>query len=156
MLCHSFTRNNSFLLTSQSPPGKQEKPFNSVFRHNSSLSVYLFFNSELYPGKSKDFNNEGVISQVKRAFKSYFLSPKNNKKADTLCMKFSLTSNSNVEMCLYPLFQNQRSHFLLPPLFQRISKPSCHDHQNGTYCRLPPLSFRINFKDTPSHVFMGS
>ena len=105
MLCHSFTRDNSFLLTSQSPPGKQEKPFNSVFRHNSSLSVYLFFNSELYPGKSKDFN-EGIISQVKRAFKSYFLSPKNNKKADTFCMKFSLTSNSNVEMCLYPLFQN--------------------------------------------------
>ena len=51
--------------------------------------------------------------QVKRVFKSYFLSTK-NKKADRLFMKFSSISNTNVQRYLYPLFQNQSSHFLLP------------------------------------------
>ena len=31
--------------------------------------------------------------QVKIPFKSYFFHQKSNKKADRLCMKFSLTSN---------------------------------------------------------------
>ena len=35
---------------------------------------------------------------------------KNNKKADRLCMKFSSNSNTSVQRCLYPLFQNQRAH----------------------------------------------
>ena len=39
-----------------------------------------------------------------------------------------------------------------------MSQPSGQDQQNGkrTYCRLPPQSFRINFKDTPSHITMDS
>ena len=61
--------------------------------------------------------------QVKRAFKSYFLSPKNNKRADRLCIKFSSTFNTSVLRCLYPLFQNQHPHFLLPHLFRRMSQP---------------------------------
>ena len=71
-------------------------------------------------------------------------------------MKFPSTSNSSVQRCLYPLFQNQRFHFLLPPLFRRIFQPSGQDQQNGkrTYCRLPPYYFRDNFKDTPSHISM--
>ena len=38
------------------------------------------------------------------------------------------------------------------------SQPSGQNQQNGkrTYCRLhTPQSFRINFKDTPSHIFIG-
>ena len=54
--------------------------------------------------------------QVKLAFKSYFLSLKSNKKADRLCMKFSSTSNTSVQSCLYLLTQNQCPHFLLSPL----------------------------------------
>ena len=42
---------------------------------------------------------------------------KSNKKVDRLCMKFSSVSNTSVQRCLYPLFQNQRSHFLLFHLF---------------------------------------
>ena len=86
------------------------------------------------------------------------MSPKNNKKADMFCMKFSSTPNTSVQKCLYPLFQNQRSHFLLPPLFWRISQPSDQDQHNGkrTYCQLPPLLFWINLKDTASHIFMDS
>ena len=36
-------------------------------------------------------------------------------------MKFSLTSNTSVQRCLYPLFQNQCPHFLLSPLFWKLS-----------------------------------
>ena len=42
---------------------------------------------------------------------------KSNKKVDRLCMKFSSVSNTSVQRCLYPLFQNHRSHFLLFHLF---------------------------------------
>ena len=39
-----------------------------------------------------------------------------------------------------------------------MSQPSGQDQQNDkrTYCQLPPQSFRINFKDTPSHISMNS
>ena len=55
-------------------------------------------------------------------------------------MKFSSTTNTSVQMCLHPQFQNQRPHFLLTSLCRRISQPSGQDQQNGkqTYCRLPP------------------
>ena len=46
-------------------------------------------------------------------------------------MNFSSTSNIGVQRCLYPLFQNQRPHFLLPPLFWIISQPSSQDQLNG-------------------------
>ena len=39
-----------------------------------------------------------------------------------------------------------------------MSQPSGQNQQNGkqTYCWLPPQPFRINFKDTPSHISMDS
>ena len=42
--------------------------------------------------------------------------------------------------------------------FFQTRKPSGQDQQNGkrTYCRLPSQSFRINFKDTSSHISMDS
>ena len=95
-------------------PRKTGKPFpQRLHRHiNNSLNVYLFLDSELQLGKSKEFNNECMKVQVKRAFKSYFLSPKSNNKnitkAGRPCIKFSLTSNKNLQWCFYPLFQNQR------------------------------------------------
>ena len=74
--------------------------------------------------------------QVKTAIKR---AKKNMKKADSL-------------------FQNQCPNFLLPSLFRRISQTSGQDQQNGEqkYCRLPPHSFRIKFKDTPSYISMDS
>ena len=59
----------------------------------------------------------------------FFCHQKNNKKADRLCMKFSSAFNTSVQRCLYPLFQNQRPHFLLLHLFQRMSQPSVQDLQ---------------------------
>ena len=55
-------------------------------------------------------------------------------------MKFSTSFNTSVQRCLYPLFQNQRPHFLLLHLFRRMSQPPGHDpqHVKRTYGRLPP------------------
>ena len=68
MLWYSFTSYNNFLLTlSHSLSEKQEKPSPSTSRHiMKSLSVYLFFNSGLWLGKSKNFNNDGNIAHVKK------------------------------------------------------------------------------------------
>ena len=38
-------------------------------------------------------------------------------------MKFSSTFNISLQRCLYPLFQNQRRHFLVLHLFRRTSQP---------------------------------
>ena len=46
----------------------------------------------------------------KELLKAIFYHQKSNKKADRLCMKFSSISNTSVQRCLYPLFQN-------PPIF---------------------------------------
>ena len=89
------------------------------------------------------------------AFKRHFLSPIGNKKAHRPCINFSSTFKRSVYRFLYPLFQN---HFLLVRLIRRIPQPWGKYQQNGkqTYCRLPPQSFRITLKDTPSHISMKS
>ena len=66
---------------------------------------------------------KGWKCRSRELLKAIFLSPKNNKRADRLCIKFSSTFNTSVLRCLYPLFQNQHPHFLLPHLFRRISQP---------------------------------
>ena len=52
----------------------------------------------------------------------------------------------SVKRCLYPLFQNLCPHFLLSPLFWKLSPPSGQDQKNGkqTYRRLPQLTSRIH------------
>ena len=62
----------------QSPSGK---PFPRV----------PFLDSQTWLSKSKEFYDQGVIAQFKRAFKSYFCPSKNNKKVGRRCMKFSST-----------------------------------------------------------------
>ena len=52
-----------------------------------------------------------------------FLPPKNNKKADRLCMKFSSNTHANVRKCLNPLFKNQYSLFLLLLFFKDFLTP---------------------------------
>ena len=96
ILGYSFTRENRFLLnSSQSLQGKQENPCPSASRHvNNSLSKYFFLDSEI--------NNKGMKVQIKRAFKSYFLLPKNNERTDRLCIRFSSTLNTSVLRFLYP------------------------------------------------------
>ena len=48
-----------------------------------------------------------------------------------------------MQRCLYPLFQNQSPHFLLSPLFWKLSQPLDQDQQNSkqTHCRLPIIIF---------------
>ena len=55
----------------------------------------------------------------------------------------SLWTNTSVQRCLYPLFQNQSPHFLLFSLFWKLSQPLGQDQQNSkqTYCQLPIIIF---------------
>ena len=48
-----------------------------------------------------------------------------------------------MQRCLYPLFQNQSSHFLLSSLFWKLSQPLGQDQQNSkqTYCQLSIIIF---------------
>ena len=78
----------------------------------------------------------------KEYLKANFLSPKIDKKAGRLCMKFSWTCNTSGQRCLYHLFQNQRPHFLLPPLFWIITQ-------------LSSLSSRVNLKEDVLSYFYG-
>ena len=58
---------------------KTEKLFPQHFQINQqqkSLNVYLFLDFELQLRKSKEFNNNQMKVLVKRALKSFFLSPK--------------------------------------------------------------------------------
>ena len=51
-------------------------------------------------------------------------------------------TNTSVQRCLYPLFQNQSPHFLLSSLFWKLSQPLGQDQQNSkTYCRLSIIVF---------------
>ena len=60
------------------PYQAHQLPKHLSFRHiNNIPSIYLFLDSEQQLGKSKEFNNQGMKVQVKRAFKRYsFLSQK--------------------------------------------------------------------------------
>ena len=113
---YSFTRDHSFIL----PPWKILSQ--TSVHINDSLSMYLSLDSELYPGKSKEFNNQRIKIQVKRAFiKSYFFLQKNsnnnNRKADRLCIKFSSTFIASVQKCrgAYFLFFKINSRFIYDP-----------------------------------------
>ena len=68
--------------------------------------MYLFLNSELQLGKSKEFNNQGTKVQVKRAFKSFF-PPKPPQKNRQTLHEFSSTTSVSMHRCLNPPFQNQ-------------------------------------------------
>ena len=48
-----------------------------------------------------------------------------------------------MQRCLYPLFQNQSSHFLLSSFFWKLSQPLGQDQQNRkqTYCQLLIIIF---------------
>ena len=73
-------------------------------------------------------------------------------------MEFSSTLNISLQRCLNPLFQNQRLVYLLSPLVCRISQPEGQDQQNDKQkeCLLSPWFFKINLKDTPSHISIDS
>ena len=118
ILQYSITRDNRFLLSpSLSFQGKQET-FPPAPLDTSATALVCIFSSILFI-----LNNGGTKVEVKRDFKSYFLSPKINREAERLCMKCSSTSNTYVQRCLYPLFQNQHPHFLLLHFFQRMPQP---------------------------------
>ena len=82
--------------------------------------------------------------QVKRDFKSNFLSPKNVIKKQA-CHEIFVNLQYQCAEVLYLLFQNRCPHFVsffLEIIFWKLSQLSGQDQQNGkqTYCRLPSPS----------------
>ena len=86
-----------FTQTSDPPPNRTTANF---IHTNNSLNLYLFLNSELLLGTSKEFNNQGMKIQFKRAFKNYKCLSSKNKKVGKLNIKFSSTSNTMYNRCL--------------------------------------------------------
>ena len=95
-------------------------------------------------------------AQAKRTFKSYCQfchQKKNMKRVDRFCMKFSLTSNTNVQQLLQPsTLKAMPTHccylFFKEYLNHRVMINKVVNKQ----FRFPNLSFRINLKDTSSHI----
>ena len=71
-----------------------------------------------------------------------------SKNGGRLCMKFSSTLDASVELVFQPLFRNQYS-LIVPPPLQRISPLWGQDQQNGKRIKrqLSRWYFRINLKD---------
>ena len=83
--------------------------------------------------------------QMKRDFKSNFLSPKKVIKSRQALHEIFFNLQYLCAEVLYLLFQNRYPHFVsffLEIIFWKLSQLSGQDQQNGkqTYCRLPSLS----------------
>ena len=112
-------------------------PSPSASKHiNNSLNLYLFFNFE-----EKNSIMNGLEYKLKGLLKAIFCHQKSNEKADRFCMKLSSTSNTSAERCLYPIFHNERTHFLLSPYFRKIS----HLQGSRKLSIRPERFLKINF-----------
>ena len=101
--------------------------------HRSSPYMYLFFDSQPYLGKLKEFNNKGIKKYKQYRFQNllFFVT---EKKEERLCMKFSSTQIQVCYRFLNPLFQNQYPLIPLLTLSKRIPQPTKtpgQDQQNG-------------------------
>ena len=110
---------------------------------NSSLNMYLFLNSELQLGKSKEINNQGIKVQVKIAFKSYsfiFVTKMQKKQNKKETNKPNKQTNSawnflqpSRQMCRgvsLPYFNISTTIFYDPLLFENYLNPRGQDQQN--------------------------
>ena len=78
-------------------------------------------------------------------------------------MKFSSNSNTKVQSCLYPLFQNQCPHFLLSALFWKLFSENYLNPQvrinkmvNKHTVDYHPSPSQITCKGTPFHISLDS
>ena len=78
-------------------------------------------------------------------------------------MKFSSTSNTKVQSCLYPLFQNQCPHFLMSALFWKLFSENYLNPQvrinkmvNKHTVDYHPSPSQISCKGTPFHISLDS
>ena len=131
-LWYSFIRDNSFLQTpSKSLPGKQENHSPVPLGTSRTASMCIF--PSILNCSQANRKNSITDESTQMGFKNLFFFTIKVIKTGQLLMKFSSTSNTSVQRCLYPLFQNKRPHLLLLPIFRKKSSPSGHDKQNGTH-----------------------
>ena len=104
--------------------------------------------SELYLGRSKKSNNQGIKVKVKRTLIYYFLSRKKRRQA---LLEIFLNPEYWCAGVSNPPSQNQCPVTLSSLLFQVPGQ----DQQNGKHCHLLPQSFRITLNDTSS-IYQGN
>ena len=116
---------------------------------DTSLVVYLFFDSDPYLGRCKESGNQGIKVQVKRPFKSYsYLSHTHahrHTKQTGSAWNFSEPWVLVCSRCLNLPLQNQC------PVFCSFSTPS-QDQQNGKDWDLLSQCFRITLKEAYSNI----
>ena len=126
ILWYSFTVDNSFLLTPSLISPRKIPP--PVLLGTSTTAFMCIFSS--------------ILNSIKEGWKcrcrELFCHPKK-----TIIRKQTFSWN------LHETFLRH---------LHEMSQPSGQNQQNGkrTYCWLPPQSFRINFKGTPSYISMDS
>ena len=126
-------------------------------RHiSNSLSVYFFLDSEPKLGKSKEFNNQDMEVQVKRAFKCYFWPI---KKQTGSTWNFVQPPMQVCRCASIPNFKINAS-FLCFPFFFKYINPQIRINkmvkEHIADYHPSPSVFSINLKDTSSHIFMDS
>ena len=82
----------------------------------------------------------------------FFLLPKNNKKADVLCMEFLETPIQSVHKCINPLFQ--RTLFLIFPLFQKYLNPQVGTSKMVNSVVYHPCPSRLYSRIHPPFIFL--
>ena len=82
------------------------------------------------------------------------MSPKNNKNADSLCMKLSLNPNKSVQRHLSPLFKH--SFFSLSSSLSKISEPPSQNQQNDKHSvDYHPCSSRLASRIHPFNIYVN-
>ena len=137
ILWYNFTWDNRFLLTPS--PISHRKILPPAPLDTSTTALVCIFSPIL------NSMMEGWKYRSRELLKAIFVTKKPQKTKQIIKKTRKQTFSWN----LHEIFFRH---------LHEISQPSGQDQQNGkrTYCRLPPQSFRINFKDTPSHITMDS
>ena len=130
ILWHSITGDNRFLIT---PSITFLRKFFPPEPLETSTTAFLCIFSSLLNSKMEEWNYRS-----RQLLKAIFLSPPKKTKKGRY---FS-------ENCM-DVFCTNHLH--------EMSQPSSHNQQSGkwTYCRFSPQSFRINCKDTLSHISLN-
>ena len=136
--------------------------------HRSNPYMYLFFDSQPYLGKLKEFNNKGIKKYKQYRFQNllFFVT---EKKEERLRMKFSSTQIQVCYRFLNPYFKINTPLFRYSPFLKEylnpqkpqarinkmVNKHSVDYHASLSDCNeIPSYSFRFTIKGTYSRVFI--
>ena len=150
---YRFNRGHSFLLTPyQSPP----EPLDT-----SITALVCILSSILKCNEANQHNSliKGWKCRSRKFFKAIFCHQRNNKKAGRLSMKFFSISVQVHRGAYIPYFKINAPILCCPLFFEKYRNPQVKINKvinKDTEITTLQYSFRINLKDTFSHIFMDS